>query len=291
MAPLEAALSPDSRGTASVAFLSMAADARAAGLGNAMTAIADDATAMNWNPAGMLQIESMSASLMQAAYVGDSRFGSASFGGRFLKDWAAGFSYRQMTAGTVQRTDESGNDLGSFRPMDFSAGAGMAWRSEENAVGAVVKRIQSQLEDKASTWAMDFGFRSKPFRDDRVALGLALRNVGGKIKYQSATESLPTVVSGGLSFQARKDWLLVAEMNLPSNDQAAVALAAEHAQRLTSTMSVFGRFGYNTSQGRSADGFSAGMGALVSAMRLDYALNLQGSSNRPTHIFSLSYAF
>ena len=47
--------------------------ARAAGMGNAFTGIADDASAISWNPAGLTQLQSMEASV-----VGRINFGSGS---------------------------------------------------------------------------------------------------------------------------------------------------------------------------------------------------------------------
>lgn len=48
------------------AFLKLGAGARAAGLGNAFVALADDSTAIYWNPAGLTQLQTKEASLMSA---------------------------------------------------------------------------------------------------------------------------------------------------------------------------------------------------------------------------------
>ena len=53
------------------AFNIMGAGARAMGMGGAFTAIADDATAASWNPAGLAQLTKPEASLVYDTYTGD----------------------------------------------------------------------------------------------------------------------------------------------------------------------------------------------------------------------------
>ena len=51
--------------TSSAQFLKMGAGARAAGMADAFSAVADDVTAGYWNPAGLQQISSPEMSVMQ----------------------------------------------------------------------------------------------------------------------------------------------------------------------------------------------------------------------------------
>lgn len=56
------------------AFNIMGAGARAMGMGGAFTAIADDATAASWNPAGLAQLTKPEASLVYDSYSGDVKY-------------------------------------------------------------------------------------------------------------------------------------------------------------------------------------------------------------------------
>ena len=61
LALLSSAYGIDKTGTTAAKFLSIGVGSRSAGLGNAFVAIADDPTAMYWNPAGISRLESHEA--------------------------------------------------------------------------------------------------------------------------------------------------------------------------------------------------------------------------------------
>ena len=56
-------------------YLRMGVGARALGMGGAFTAIADDATAAYWNPAGLVKIEHIEATFMYAANMSVEQLG------------------------------------------------------------------------------------------------------------------------------------------------------------------------------------------------------------------------
>ncbi|MBU2531062.1 MAG: UPF0164 family protein [Elusimicrobia bacterium] len=58
-------------GTTSADFLNLPIGARAAAMGGAYTAISEDASAIYWNPAGLVQISKLSVIFMRTAYVAD----------------------------------------------------------------------------------------------------------------------------------------------------------------------------------------------------------------------------
>src|SRR5438445_11477059 len=61
-------------GTSSAQFLKMGAGARAAAMGDAFSAVADDVTATYWNPAGLAQIKTPEMSLMQNSSLIDTQY-------------------------------------------------------------------------------------------------------------------------------------------------------------------------------------------------------------------------
>jgi hypothetical protein len=60
--------SSNSAGTASGQFLKLGADARSAGMGQAVRAYAEDASAVYWNPAGLAGLQVKTATLTHAVY-------------------------------------------------------------------------------------------------------------------------------------------------------------------------------------------------------------------------------
>src|SRR6185503_601516 len=73
--PAQAALFSESgKGTAAGQFLKFGAGARAEGMGEAYTVLAQDATALYWNPAGLSSVEHWGLSLMHMVGVEETSF-------------------------------------------------------------------------------------------------------------------------------------------------------------------------------------------------------------------------
>ncbi len=64
------------RGTTAGAMLEIAVGARAEAMGGAFTAIADDPSALYWNPAGITQIKSMAVQFTNTKWLVDTKFNS-----------------------------------------------------------------------------------------------------------------------------------------------------------------------------------------------------------------------
>ena len=61
-------------GQAGTQFLKMGVSARAVAMGEAFTAISDDATAVHYNPAGLTQIDNKQVILTHISYVADINY-------------------------------------------------------------------------------------------------------------------------------------------------------------------------------------------------------------------------
>src|SRR5581483_6616329 len=70
-------------GTASSEFLTVDVGARAVGMGGAFTSIADDATSLYWNPAGLAQIPRAAATFMHETYPASISFDYGAYAQRF----------------------------------------------------------------------------------------------------------------------------------------------------------------------------------------------------------------
>ena len=107
-------------GTSSGQFLKLGAGSRGMAMGEACSAAADDAGAVYWNPAALLQIESSSVVLMHAVYLDTIFYDFAAFG-RKLKNntaWGAGLQY--LSVGSIAETDGLGLETGKFNPHDYA---------------------------------------------------------------------------------------------------------------------------------------------------------------------------
>lgn len=204
-------------------FLSVSVNARAAGMGDAMTALEGGSDMLFYNPAGMAYQETFAnVAFGQAQWIGeiDYNFGSLSLrpaGGRF---GVIGFSVVAVDYGTFQETIRANNDqgfldLGTFSPTAMSVGAGYARSlTDRFAIGAHVKYAVQDLgsnvveigendtmtrqDNREGVVAFDFGMLYKTgFRSLNFAV--SARNFSQEIKYEEESFQLPLTLQIGLS--------------------------------------------------------------------------------------------
>src|SRR5512146_1348651 len=101
-------------GSTTADFLNLPVGARAAGMGGAYSAISEEASAIYWNPAGLVQIPKLSAVFMRAQYVEDISYQYAAYAHRLSYDSVIAGSVLITDIGSIPRTDVSGNNLGAF---------------------------------------------------------------------------------------------------------------------------------------------------------------------------------
>jgi long-subunit fatty acid transport protein len=135
-------------GTSSGSFLKIGIGARAAGLGEAYVAIANDPTAVYWNPAGLASIQRQEVALSHIRWPADINYEhvayvvpSRRFGGSFA------FQFGVLST-TIDETDEF-NPFGTGRSFTYSdAVAGVAYArrwTDKLLVGAGVKLVHEDL--------------------------------------------------------------------------------------------------------------------------------------------------
>lgn len=287
-------------GTTGAGFFSQGMGARPIAMGGAYAAVADDVSAVFWNPAGLTRSTGSSLLLMRANYLSDISFDYLSFasskGGS-----AFGGSVGYMNAGSVDHTDASGGTLGSYRPRDYYGT--LACASDLDLIGAQTGRysagvsakfISSTLIEKAETFAFDAGLTAKTEPYGRpLRLGLVAQNLGPGLKYEKKRDPLPATFRLGGALNASAKWLFSAEVAAPRGNTPYLAAGAEHLAYSAGNMSVFLRAGINTLTLSGISGFngvSGGLGATFSRASVDYAVVPFGELG-VTHRLSLTLKF
>lgn len=178
-------------------FLNLPVGARAAGMGASFVAVADDASALYWNPAGITQIEGVSATYTFAPmFAGMTHhFAGASFA--ISDDWRAGIHALAYGSDEIEVTtmfDQEGTGA-SYTAQDISLGLSVAGQlTEQFSFGATGKFISLKLADvSASTVAFDFGTLYKPGILG-MRIGFAVNNLAPSVTYQGTG----LVESGGV---------------------------------------------------------------------------------------------
>ncbi|MEK7475651.1 MAG: hypothetical protein AAB152_08465 [Candidatus Coatesbacteria bacterium] len=108
-------------------FLLRGVGGRAAGMGEAFGAVADDASAGSWNPAGLSRVDRAGGVLMYDAAGEGLGLRYAAVGGP-VGVGSASLSLTAMTYGGFDAFDEQGVRTGWRSPVDIGALAGWGWR-------------------------------------------------------------------------------------------------------------------------------------------------------------------
>ena len=208
--------------TTAVPFLQIEPDSRAAGMGMTGVAIADNAYAPFWNPAGLAGQEGTEVSFTYAPWLpalgADLSFNYVSGKHSMGKAGTIGGHFTYFNLGEQQWTDELGGDLGTFKSFELAAGASYGVKlGEKLAVGAGGRVIYSNLTggqpvdgpDGVSTQAgLSFGadlglIYELPAIDAggvtvTPKLGANLANMGPSIKYLE--NGIPNAIPTNLRF-------------------------------------------------------------------------------------------
>lgn len=184
--------------------LKLAQDARSEPLGIGFVALADNAGAMNINPAGLGLLKRPELSTFYSAYLFDSRLSALSFAHPETALGSLGISYLGVEVRGIDGRNELGQPTGSFTTQERIVSLALArrvnlsrlWATESTdeaaSVGINLKFFESRLADaKAKTVATDVG-AIQSLASVPLSIGLALRNAGPGLRYGSQTERLPT---------------------------------------------------------------------------------------------------
>lgn len=218
--------------TTAVPFLQIEPDSRAAGMGNAGVALADNASAIFWNPAGLASQRGAEVSLTHAPWlpaitsdlfyeylVGKYHFeGIGTLGGHITF----------LNLGEQENRDANNVLLGTFRSYELAAGVSYGRQvTERLSLGTGARLIYSNLSGGATipgaagsteteagiSFGVDLGalYGFKPFELGNVpittSLGLNLANMGPAIGYTSEgrKDPIPTNLRFGTAFSAQLD--------------------------------------------------------------------------------------
>ncbi|WP_178139419.1 type IX secretion system outer membrane channel protein PorV [Rhodothermus profundi] len=212
-------------GGAAVLFLQIEPDSRAAGMGNAGVAVADNAYALFWNPAGLaFQPAAVEVSLTHSNWLPEFNAGLyyEYVVGRFSvgKLGNMGAHVTLLNMGEHEWRDENNNPLGTFRSYDIAVGVSYGYPINERlALGVGIRYIYSNLasgievegrETKAGkSFGMDLGllYRTEPFSlggqaKGQFSVGFNLNNMGPQIQYSDGAQKdpIPTNLRFGYAF-------------------------------------------------------------------------------------------
>ncbi len=288
-------------GTTAYPFLKIGIGAKALSMGGAFVGLANDESAIYYNPAGLVGMQTRALSASYMNYVADIQSGNLSFvmprGTTATEDdtyfdesgeeqtvaadskSALAFAVTYLSYGTIDETNSSGQVIGDFSGSDMAFTLGYANKvTKQIAVGANAKFIYQKVDDLSSQGlAVDFGALYR-LKDGRTNLGVSASNLGVQLSGLSEEhkDPLPIMLRLGLSHQLREIPLTISgEGVLPSDNDLYGALGLEfHPNIPLSLRAGYSSFGSNYKTEGDKDntaGFSFGAGFSFPKINVDYA--------------------
>lgn len=302
-------------GSAAVQVLKTQMSPRAAGMGGAFVAVADDVYSVAYNPAGLGRLYIPEASAMYHSGFDDSSLNYLAgasplplIGFAGLSKPGVAFSLMMADAGSFQY-NLIAND-GSVISRNFDAqkdlvltlGYGERVYADEvnlegfkaaidQYLGLNVKYVRStMLEDDSppSTLAFDAGWLMTE-RNLGLSLGASISNYGGGLKYGTETTPLPTILRLGAAWEKPtvmdQSVLLAAESDFYMNESLkSLRFGLEyHFQRMFNL-----RLGYKAAEDNK--GMTMGFGLHYGDMGLDFSTGM-GNEVYNSSLIAFSYKF
>lgn len=274
-------------GETGFAFLKLGVGARAMGMGSAYVALADDPTAVYWNPAGLANAEGTQLLVMHNEWIQDFRQEFAAVSGS-LGPGTFGFGLSGFYTSEFEERDDVGNLIGHFGFNDLAVTGAYAYRFAPQAAGGVaVKFIREMIaQENATAVAFDLGGRLGIGKTG-VALGAAVQNLGGDAKFVSESFKLPTTVRAGASLSraipsVEGKGTLSAEVRKATGDDTRFHVGGELDYKERLALRAGAKFGYDDER------LSFGVGLIRSRFHFDYALVPLSSDLGTSHFFSVT---
>lgn len=277
-------------GKTGLAFLKIGAGGRAVGMGEAYTAIANDASATYWNPAGLAQLDQHEFIFTHNKWFQDisHKFLAVSF---LIGKNAFGISFISNNVGGIERrTKPSTEPLGIIEAHDIMLGLSFARAYRTNIKwGITVKYLYEKIYLETTYGvAADLGLIYQlPIQG--FAIGASLQNIGKMSKFKNETIKLPTTLKGGIAYQLPFQFygiiLFAADIVKIVDSSFHVNTGMEYELRNLLTL----RCGYLT--GYNERGFQGGIGLKFNRYRLDYGYVPFSSDIGNSHRISLGVRF
>ena len=226
-------------GTAGVQFLKIGVGSRAVAMGDAFTAVANDASALYYNPAGLIQLERPEAALSHIDYPAGVAYEFLGLAYPLPKmNSAVGFYVSglwtdEMKETTPERPYGTGR---TFTASDLAiAGVYVKRLTDKFTVGGAAKFINETLADESAYgWTADVGtFYETGWK--RISIAMLVSNFGGDMKFVSAEFPMPMnfKVAGSIVPIMNKTSKLTldAEFSHPNDNLEMVSMGFEYTYK------------------------------------------------------------
>lgn len=282
-------------------FLQLGFGARALGMGGAFVAVADDATAGFYNPAGLTQITKRSFGAFYRKMTLDRRFTYVTYSQPIRDEASLALAWVNAGVADVMGRDGDGNLTEEISNYQNAINLFLGRRIiEQFSVGIAIGYVQYNLAN-INAYGLGFGFSALGRPVPALRLGFAVENVGMKYSWtsgdywkridpdilgSSVEEEFPINFRFGASYLFMNDRILLSsEIEKNDKQEAKIHLGVEG----WALENVAGRIGYD----RGSLTFGLGLRHQIKSAILgfDYAFVGSRAQHDADHLISLQFEF
>lgn len=276
-------------GTYGADFLNIGVGAKATAMGNAYVALANDLSAIYWNPSGLVQLTRPQINFSHTRWLSDIYYEYVGLAIPLSSRSVAAGGIMYLHMGSTLGYDDQDESTSFFTAYDAVVVLAFSSYLFSNlSLGATLKGIQEKLENKtAQCLALDIG---TCYQYRRLSLGLVVRNLGNSLRFNQKGSSLPAGFSAGAAVRTFDNLIMTTDIDFPASGGPALKQGVEY--NLSGQM--FLRTGYEYKdigvEGQGSTTPTFGGGLRISDFEFDYAFSrykLMGD----IHTFSFVYRF
>jgi len=275
--------------------------AKALGLGKAFTAMANDPTAIYWNPAGLEDIYQQNATFYHVSLWEGTSLDFLGYAYPTIEWGSFGFAIGRIGVGDIPQTNTGGDVLGTFSNAEYQVYAGYARKFPYNITGGatirMVRRSWSGLQDEsdltATGFGLDLGVKYKPvwigspwYQD--WTFGLKINNfIEPQLKEGVTSDDLPLTIKLGflkkIRFAGGEHFSVMMDFDYSEKRAMRVHIGSEYRVMDYGDL----RIGYTDG------GLSFGAGVEYKMIQFDYSYGFSEYSDvlPGVHRISLSVSF
>jgi len=271
-------------------YLQYGAGARSLAMGGAYVALANEASAPYWNPAGLTQINEHEFLAMYAPFFEKTSYNFISYVHPLGKMGNLAISDVFLYSEGYEEVDDDGNVLGTNQSI-FNNAVSISYANivcRQISLGASLKLIHERvMKYSGNGQGIDLGMLYKPL--DGLSIGLAVQNVmEPKVTLRYDPNVYKMNFKGGLALNAFSNRLiLTADVNKLVDEKAYFSAGIEISpweKAASSLKRVDLRVGCNQLQT-----FTCGLGLKIKSLSVDYAFSTHDMGN--LHKFALTFVW
>ncbi len=257
----------------SALFLDEPVGPRAAAMGEAFSAVAEDVNTLYWNPAGLVRLESKALMVTHAQSFQGFRHDYVALGVPWSEQEGFGIQAFVNYSDAMEKWNADGEPNGSFYQNEGYLG--LLWSHAWDTMISTGLNLKGLVQsiDTYSAWsvACDAGVYGQNVGMEGLNLSLTLRNLGKPLRFLEQDYPLNTSVVVGGSYRLWQSVLVTLDMIKPWQQEMAFKAGAEYTfQNVICFRAGYKYLQYGNDLG-AWSGLSLGLGLEISDYQVDYA--------------------